>query len=84
VVKAAVAGHPEAQVHLAGIYLRGEGEEPDLVLAYYWSLRAALAGVEEAARLRDAIAAQLSAEQRDEVRALLKRAVRVAGPDPDR
>jgi len=61
--KAAEQGHASAQFNLGALFSNGQGVEEDYVQAYVWFSLAAVAGLENAAKARDAIAQGMTPEQ---------------------
>jgi TPR repeat protein len=64
---AAEKGHTAAMANLGVLYLKGWGVPQDYVLGYMWIN---LSGLPDAARLRDALAKQMTAAQVNEAQAL--------------
>jgi len=64
---AAEKGHTAAMANLGVLYLKGWGVPQDYVLGYMWIN---LSGLPDAARLRDALAKQMTAAQINEAQAL--------------
>jgi len=66
-VRGAVAGYPEAQLRLAELYRNGEGEDPNLVLAYFWAMKAEHSGMEKATTMRRQIGERMTPAQKREL-----------------
>ena len=66
-VRGAVAGYPEAQLGLAELYRNGEGEGPNLVLAYFWAMKAERSGMEKATTMRRQIGERMTPAQKREL-----------------
>jgi localization factor PodJL len=68
--RAAEAGVKDSQLNLGLLYASGVGVEQSFTQAYVWFSRAAAQGYAPAAKMRDAAAARLNAEELETARAL--------------
>jgi len=71
--KAALGGLPSAQVLMGHRYIEGLGVPRDPILAYAWLTRAIASGVPNAAKLRDALANNLTPAQIEEAEGIAAR-----------
>ena len=69
--KAAERGHPSAQYNLGGMYLRGDGVEKNLVMAYFWRKLAAGDEDEQSAGLA-AIAKKMTSSELSKAKKAVK------------
>lgn len=65
-------GDMDAQYAAGLIYAEGRGVEPDLVQAYFWLTQAVGQGDEDAERLRRYVAAQMSDDEFERARRLVR------------